>query len=670
MAETPTVLGEFRIAATLGQGGSGVVYDAVWGPRRVALKVLHARLVATGKERAQFLGEARRLQQIAHPSVVKVFAVGELPDGRPYLAMERLEGEPLASELARGPLPLARALELWGELCHAVAALHEQGLVHRDLKPENVFVVAGKHVVLLDFGIAKDLSAPPSTTTQDGQVRGTPAYMAPERFFGQPAGIATDVYELALVLYAMLAGRLPWDEISDPEARLAPRSLCDVASVPQALDVEIRRALSTRAPNRPASAGALLAAVRTAAGESAPVDEPAVTAQMRPARDPAATPPPEQPTPLAWAPTVPSKTTAKRGVRRWPWLVVAAIAVAGGSAWLATRPRTESSPSPSVSSPSPIASTSTSTSTSTNSNSKNDPWAEPPKPEPVAKALPLVEPKLTVETYRAEAAAAIARLPADTRFVFTAQLGELRAQAQTADMLDKAAKQPQVALLAASLPPCLRAMVGDAEWAAFGAPSLHAPETGTLVLRGRWRRADIESCLGETMKPHVAHDGKKLFRISDDYWLDFIDDHTAYVTRHAELDAEHVHDLVKHGAGPQPRARELAAHLPADRSLAFVLDASPGEDVIARSLGVPKTTDLFGWVRVDDAGAALDLAIDTHDEAAAKAAEGRARPQLDELFASAPKEAVGKLEVVRAKSVVRVRGNLTGFMLGMVSAAL
>ncbi|HEY5945050.1 MAG TPA: serine/threonine-protein kinase, partial [Kofleriaceae bacterium] len=150
----------------LGEGGSGVVYDATWGPRRVALKVLHGSLVGTGKERAQFLTEAQRLQQIMHPSVVKVLAVGQLPDGRPYLAMERLEGETLASVIARGALTPARALEMFGDLCSAVHALHEQGLVHRDLKPENVFVVADRHAVLLDFGIAKDLDAPASTTTQ------------------------------------------------------------------------------------------------------------------------------------------------------------------------------------------------------------------------------------------------------------------------------------------------------------------------------------------------------------------------------------------------------------------------------------------------------------------------------------------------------------------------
>lgn len=128
-----------------------------------------------------------------------MLAVGELPapDGRTYLAMERLEGETLAAVLARGPLPVARALAVFEELCGAVDALHDRGLIHRDLKPENVFVVADRHAVLLDFGIAKELAAPASTTTMDGAVRGTPAYMAPEHFFGQPAGVATDLHELA-----------------------------------------------------------------------------------------------------------------------------------------------------------------------------------------------------------------------------------------------------------------------------------------------------------------------------------------------------------------------------------------------------------------------------------------------------------------------------------------
>src|SRR5687767_11883457 len=154
LENVPSALGEFRISAVLGRGGSGIVYDATWGPRRVALKVLHEELVGTERVRSQFLTEARALQGISHPSVVKVLGVGELPDGRPYLAMERLEGETLASVLARGPLALGHALALFDELCEAVAALHATGLVHRDLKPENVFVVANEHAVLLDLGIA------------------------------------------------------------------------------------------------------------------------------------------------------------------------------------------------------------------------------------------------------------------------------------------------------------------------------------------------------------------------------------------------------------------------------------------------------------------------------------------------------------------------------------
>src|SRR5215470_5207298 len=133
--DLPESLGEFRVSAVLGHGGSGIVYDAWWGPRRVAVKVLHPTLVGTPRLKTQFLAEARRLQAIAHPAVVKVLGAGELPDGRPYLAMEHLAGETLATVLARGALPIGQALCLFGELCGAVAALHAQGLVHRDLKP-------------------------------------------------------------------------------------------------------------------------------------------------------------------------------------------------------------------------------------------------------------------------------------------------------------------------------------------------------------------------------------------------------------------------------------------------------------------------------------------------------------------------------------------------------
>src|SRR5205807_9394602 len=115
------------------------------------------------------------------------------------------------------------------------------------------------------------------------------------------------------------------------------------------------------------------------------------------------------------------------------------------------------------------------------------------------------------------------------RFVFTAELGELRAQPQVNDMLAKIPNDPRIKLLTGMLPPCVRSIVIDSEWMAFGAPSLHDSLHGTLVLRGRWLRKDVEACFGDTVKTHVTPDHAKLFRIGDDGWLDFIDAHTAYI---------------------------------------------------------------------------------------------------------------------------------------------
>jgi predicted Ser/Thr protein kinase len=673
-APAPTVLGEFRIVSVLGEGGSGIVYDATWGPRRVALKVLRASLVGTGKERAQFLTEAQRLQQIMHPSVVKVLAVGQLPDGRPYLAMERLEGETLASVIARGALSLGHALEMFAELSSAVHALHEQGLVHRDLKPENVFVVAARHAVLLDFGIAKDLDAPASTTTQEGSVRGTPAYMAPERFFGGAAGIATDVYELALVLYVMLAGRPPWDDVADPEARLAPRSLCELAAVPEALDVEIRRALSTRAQNRPPSAMALLAAVRDAASEAAAEPGPAETARLRsgarPAVAPAASEPGRAPSatqsaPLPWAPTIAAGTQQPpaRG-KRWPIIIALAALgaiVASIAIVLATR-----SPGTSGSAIAARGDAGVLAIDAVDASTAHDPWAAPP-PE-TSKAFSLVADKRTVEQYRAEASTSVSKLARDTRMIFAVQLGELRAHSHTRDFLDTVTSHPKFAALGIIVPPCVKALAADAEWMVFGSPGLEKSAEGTLILRGRWRRSDVEACFGDSVKAHVSADGAKLFRVGDAGWLDFIDDHTAYVTLNTKLDAEAVHELVKRGAGPITKVKKTFAALPAARTISIVVDGATGDDWSMFSL--PKGTDIFGWIRVEPSGVVLDLAADPHNDAAATAAMRRVKPQLDELFENTSTDAVGRLEVVRQQTAVHIRGHLTALMLGIVTASL
>jgi eukaryotic-like serine/threonine-protein kinase len=649
----PASLGEFRVHAVLGQGGSGIVYDASWGPRRVALKVLHTALVGTGKDRAQFLGEAQRLQQIGHPSVVKVLAVGELPDGRPFLAMERLEGETLATLIARGRLALDRALHLFGELCSAVTALHEQGLVHRDLKPENVFVVADRHAVLLDFGIAKDLAAPASTTTQEGNVRGTPAYMAPERFFGQSAGLATDVYELALVLYAMLAGQLPWHDAGDPEARLSPLPLTELAPVPEALDVEIRRALSTRAQNRPASASALYAAVVAAAGGELAEPGAAETARMRPDGSLL-----EQPTPLAWAPTQAAPTTAI-AKKRWPWLAggLAVIAAAGTFAYVRFAPGHEAAAivtKPLVLAPKPIVA------------DPNDPWAAHAEPPP--KQLPLVAAAESPAKSRAAAANAIAHLPKDTNVVVSVLVDDLRANTATAGMLTKLATDPKVKLVTSDLPECVMALAGGADWIVFGTPKLDTKGTGEIVIGGRWQKSDVVACLDKGVVAHRTKDGATIYQLADVGWLDFVDDHTAYVAVRPEMTPDAVHAFVAHPTtAADPATRALLAKLPADRTLAFVVGGKAKVDWSSMLL-LPTGSDVFGWARLTDKGMELDAGADTHDAKAANAAAAVIRPQIGDMFTS--NEGVGKLVVALDGTEVHVKGSLTTFTLTMLSSSL
>ena len=265
--ELPSELGPFKIQEVLGEGGSAVVYAAERDGQAVALKVPREGPELTEKERRRFLEEAKMLQRVRHRSVVEVLDAGRLPDGQPYLLMRRYEGETLAAHLKKGgALSLERALDLFEQLAAATTALHDAGLLHRDLKPENVFLIdSGRTAKLLDFGIAKDRDAPASTTTQAGVARGTPATMAPERFFGAPATIVSDVYELAVLLYAMLVGRLPWTDVTNVDARLNPLPPADAgAAIPEALSTVIMRALSTRPERRPASVRAFASEVSEA----------------------------------------------------------------------------------------------------------------------------------------------------------------------------------------------------------------------------------------------------------------------------------------------------------------------------------------------------------------------------------------------------------------------
>ncbi len=274
-APSDNVLGSprFEPLRVLGEGGSGIVYEVrlrsgLESARpTLALKVLRAELAPSERERRRFLEEAERMQRLHAPGLVTLLESGLLPDGRPYLAMPLLAGETLAARLRRGPLPAAVAARYFAVLASAVQALHEAGMVHRDVKPENVMVVDDSPV-LLDFGIARDIDDETTTTTAEGRVRGTPAYMAPERFFGSPASVRSDVYELGVVLYMMLVGRLPWGSEKNVTDRLNPANPREAgADVSRTLATAVLRALSTRPEVRPATALELARDVAAAASE-------------------------------------------------------------------------------------------------------------------------------------------------------------------------------------------------------------------------------------------------------------------------------------------------------------------------------------------------------------------------------------------------------------------
>ncbi len=681
-AALPTSLGEFRIDGILGEGGSGIVYDATWGPRRVALKVLHPSLADSERVRAQFLSEAQRLQTITHPSVVKVLAVGELPDRRPYLAMERLEGETLASVLARGPLAFVQALEVFSELCNAVGALHDTGLIHRDLKPENVYIVNQKHAVLLDFGIAKEVAAPASTTTMDGGVRGTPAYMAPERFFGQPAGVATDLYELAVTLYAMLAGRLPWDDLADPEARLSPRPLVDFAAVPDELDVEIRRALSTRAQNRPTSAIALLEAVRKAGRGSAPALSAGETARMRPATtDPNATQTADKKpwfaerqnttdrgkTPLAWAPTEHApKRIRPSPLRRWPLIAGALAIVAVAIVAVIGRLGDHEVPPPAMERVTASEAVAVLT-------ADKDPWGTPQPsvsslvPKVTAPEITVTGAELSMAAARTEVAKAITHLPADTTMIIAGVVGPLRRDDRFTPIFDKLAANAKLETAVGSLPPCVSALVAKAEWFVFGSVGFRANEQGTLMLRGRWKRTDVEACFAKGAETFTMTDGASLLQLPAVGWLDFLDEHTVYLSVRQDLAAAQVHENVKRGVGLTKHARALLARLPAERALTFVLDGSGKVEWPSDTL--PVGSDAVAWLNPGPKFVVFDTSLDVHTEAEAQKLEASIAGQLKGVFDNASPE-VGKITAARKGSTVRVTGSLASLMMGMVASAI
>jgi len=267
--------GSFEVVREIGRGGMGTVWLAEHTliRKRVAVKVLHAHLARDRRLVARFLSEARTLTVLQHENVVTLYDL-DMRDGRPYLVMEYLEGQSLAS-FARAPLEPALAVELLSQVCDALGTAHGHGVIHRDLKPANVFLVplgGGRYrAKLLDFGIAKFLSYPMGMTpTQDGMLLGTPEFMAPEQCGGLEVDARTDLYAVGVMGYQLVTGRLPFSGSHPAEVLLghllkAPRLPHEVQpGVPPALSQVLVRAMAKRPEDRFASAGELRQALQAA----------------------------------------------------------------------------------------------------------------------------------------------------------------------------------------------------------------------------------------------------------------------------------------------------------------------------------------------------------------------------------------------------------------------
>jgi len=212
-----TRLGVYEIVAPIGAGGMGEVYRArdTRLDRSVAIKVLPAEYADNVQLRLRFDREAKTISQLNHPNICALYDVGKDKDnGTPYLVMELLDGQSLATRLERGPLPLPETLTYGVQIAEALERAHREGIVHRDLKPGNVMLTRSG-AKLLDFGLAKSVSvlATPDGETQqksltaEGTIVGTFQYMAPEQLEGIDADVRTDIFALGSLLYEMASGK-------------------------------------------------------------------------------------------------------------------------------------------------------------------------------------------------------------------------------------------------------------------------------------------------------------------------------------------------------------------------------------------------------------------------------------------------------------------------------
>jgi len=271
----PERLGKYRILQKIGEGGMGEVYLAEQVEpvrRRVALKIIK-RGLETDRVIARFEAERQALAMLNHPNVAKVFDAGSTPHGRPYFAMEYVEGVPVTEFCDRHRLTMKERMQLLMQVCEGVQHAHQNAIIHRDIKPSNVLVTTqdGKRIPkIIDFGVAKATAqrlTERTVFTELGQLIGTPEYMSPEQaeMTAEAVDTRTDVYSLGVLLYELLVGALPFD----------PRELR------RAGFDEIRRKIREEEPSKPSTRISTLGDVAAGVARNRRADPASLARQLR-----------------------------------------------------------------------------------------------------------------------------------------------------------------------------------------------------------------------------------------------------------------------------------------------------------------------------------------------------------------------------------------------------
>jgi serine/threonine protein kinase len=368
-----TVLSEqYRVEAWLGGGGYGDVYraHAVRLDRPVALKVMRHRSAEGAL--ARFLREAQIAKRLEHPNTVHLLDYGGMDEGTPFLVWELLRGETLAARLERsGPMNPMAVVRLASQVLCSLEEAHGAGIVHRDIKPSNLMLCdfAGERdfVKVLDFGVAKDVSSTQEDLTGEGEVLGTPRYMAPEQVLGRAVVPATDLYALGLVMAEALTGKAVVEASSKTQAVGLQAMDADLAIDPRVLSGPLGNVVRQATRKRMGARFGSAEVMRRALGDrvSPTTSETASSAESRHSSEGGELP--ETLSPLSVSGAMPSRETTDHVPARLPRQapsrsrllgvlgagLTALLVLAGGLFWMRTHDARDETPEP-VSPPSPL----------------------------------------------------------------------------------------------------------------------------------------------------------------------------------------------------------------------------------------------------------------------------------------------------------------------------